>query len=83
MLPSKVYESLRWAVVILPCAVTFMFVLDGAWGLGLPCEAIAKTMSGLEAFLGAIFGFNKLAGDKLRKFSAEKPSEDTVEETTE
>lgn len=65
MLPQKVYEALRWLIsVVLPAIAVFLATLDAAWGWGLPIEAILATISGLELFLGAIFGISKVVNDK-------------------
>lgn len=65
MLPSKVYEALRWAVwIVLPAIATLISALNTAWNWGLPIEAILTTFSAVETFLGAILGISKATNDK-------------------
>lgn len=65
MLPQKLYEALRWIVIIvLPAIGTLFATLASAWGWDLPVEAILTSISALDLFLGAIFGISKVVNDK-------------------
>lgn len=61
-LTGKPYEALRYLVsIILPAIATLLSVVNGAWSLGWPMEAILTTFGGVETFLGAVFlGSKKL-----------------------
>lgn len=65
ILPTKLYEVLRWLVwTVLPDSGVFLGVLNAAWGWNLPMEPILATLGGTEAFLGAVLGISKLVNDK-------------------
>lgn len=64
LLPTWVYEGLRWIVsIVLPAIATLIAALNAAWGWGLPIEAILATFSAVETFLGAVFLGAKIASD--------------------
>lgn len=64
-LPQKLYEFLRWLVVlVLPAISTLFGTLASAWGWNLPVDAILTTISAITLFLGAIFGISKVVADK-------------------
>lgn len=64
ILPTAVYETLRWVVsIVLPAIATLIAALNGAWNWGLPIEAILATFSAVETFLGAVFLGAKIASD--------------------
>lgn len=65
ILPTKVYEFLRWLIwIVLPAIGVLISTLDGAWGWGLPIDAILTTLSGIELFLGGVLGIAKVSNDK-------------------
>ena len=65
MLPSKLYEVLRWLIaVFMPALGVFFSTLAEAWGWNLPTRAILTTLSALELFLGTIFGISKVLYDR-------------------
>ena len=64
-LPPKVYEALRWIVVIvLPATATLLAGLNQAWGWNLPMDAILSTFSAVETFLGVVFLGSKIVTDR-------------------
>lgn len=70
VLPQPVYETLRWVVCcVLPAAI-------GLYGLiGLTCnipytDVVLTIAGGVETFLGAIFGFDKIMYDRRAKNEA-------------
>lgn len=68
MLPSKVYEALRWIVVIvLPAFSVLITNLGKTWGWELPYEAISDTIDYIAVFLGVIFGVSKIVNDNKSK----------------
>ena len=65
MLPSKVYEVLRWLIaIVLPAVIVLFDTLAKAWNWDIPVEAITTTISAVSLFLGVIFGISKLSYDK-------------------
>lgn len=65
ILPSKLYEALRWLIaIVFPAAIVLFDTLANAWGWNIPVESITTTLSGIELFLGTIFGISKLSYDK-------------------
>lgn len=64
ILPSKIYEALRWIVaIVLPAIATLVSALNATWNWGLPIEAILATFSAVETFLGAVFLGAKIASN--------------------
>lgn len=65
MLPSKIYEILRWTIAIaLPAIGGLITALNGIWNLGWPAEQISLTLDAIGLFLGVIFGISKIQHDK-------------------
>lgn len=68
ILPTKVYEVLRWFIwIVLPAVGVLLSTLAGAWGWNIPLDAILATLSGIELFLGTILGIAKISNDKENK----------------
>lgn len=68
ILPTKVYEILRWFIwIVLPAVGVLLSTLAGAWGWNIPLDAILATLSGIELFLGTILGIAKISNDKEKK----------------
>lgn len=64
VLPSWLYEGLRWlSAVLLPGVATLLAALNGAWNWGLPMDAILSTFVAVETFIGAVFLGSKLVTD--------------------
>lgn len=67
MLPQKVYEVLRWVVIlVLPALGVLISELGETWGWDLPYVAIEKTLNYIALFLGTIFGISKIVNDKKK-----------------
>lgn len=66
MLPSKVYEFIRWTIaIVLPATGVLLTSLSSIWGWeDFPAEAISLTLDAIGLFLGAVFGISKIAHDK-------------------
>lgn len=68
MLPTKLYEILRWVIwIVLPAIGVLLSTLAGAWGWNIPLDAILATLSAVELFLGTILGIAKVTNDKENK----------------
>lgn len=64
VLPKPIYEGLRWlSAILLPGIATLLAALNGAWGWGLPMDAILATFVAVETFIGAVFLGSKLVTD--------------------
>lgn len=65
MLPSKVYEFIRWTIaIVLPAIGILITSLAGIWGWeNLPAQEISLTLDAIGLFLGAVFGISKVVND--------------------
>lgn len=64
MLPSKVYEAIRWTIAIaLPALGIFLTSISDIWELNIPAGQISLTLDAIGLFLGALFGISKLVND--------------------
>lgn len=76
MLPDKVYNILKWIVmIVLPASATLYVLLANTWGLPYG-DQISATITGVTTFLGAIIGISS------RSYNKSNTSE-VVEDTTE
>lgn len=65
ILPTKLYEILRWVIwIVLPACGVLLSTLAGAWGWNIPLDAILATLSAIELFLGTVLGIAKISNDK-------------------
>lgn len=65
ILPTKLYEILRWVIwIVLPAVGVLLTTLTGAWGWNIPLDAILATLSAIELFLGTVLGIAKISNDK-------------------
>lgn len=68
MLPQKLYEILRWIIIIvLPALGVLIAQLTKVWGWDIPATEICETLDIIAVFLGAIFGISKVVNDKKNK----------------
>lgn len=65
MLPSKVYEFIRWTIaIVLPAIGILITSLAGIWGWeNFPAQEISLTLDAIGLFLGAVFGISKVVND--------------------
>lgn len=66
-LPEKIYECLRWIViVVIPALITLYGVIGNT--CNIPYTDIVLTIAGaVDVCLGTIFGISKLSYDKHNK----------------
>jgi branched-subunit amino acid transport protein len=65
LLPSAVYEILRWVTwIVLPAIATLISALNAAWGWNWPIDAILSTFAAVETFIGVVLGIAKYTNDK-------------------
>lgn len=68
VLPDKVYEFLKWfLIIVIPAFEILLTTLTSAWGWNIPLDAILKTITGFQLFLGAIFGISVYAYKKSKE----------------
>ena len=69
---SKIYDALKWTVMILiPAATTAYVGLSAIWGWPY-AEEVAKTSAVICAFLGAILGISNIQYNKELKDEQQK-----------
>ena len=57
-IPDKVYDVLKWIVmIVLPAISTLYFALAGIWGLPM-AEQIVGTIAAITTFLGVLLGIS-------------------------
>ena len=67
ILPTKLYEVLRWVIwIVLPAVGVLLTTLTGAWGWNIPLDAILATLSAVELFLGTVLGIAKVTNDNKK-----------------
>ena len=67
MIPSKVYDVLKWVCMIVLAAIaTLWFTLGKVWGFPYLGE-IEATIIAIDTFLGAILGVSTIQYNKLEK----------------
>lgn len=77
MLPDKVYNVLKWVVmIVLPAAATLYVLLANTWGFPYADE-ISATITGVTTFLGAILGISS------RSYKKSTTTKEITEDTTE
>ena len=65
ILPTKLYEILRWVTwIVLPAIATLIAALNAAWNWGLPIDAILSTFAAVETFIGIVLGIAKVSNEK-------------------
>lgn len=58
-LPDKVYEFIKWLlVIVIPAFLTLFSALQAAWQWNIPSEAIIITITAIATFLGVILGIS-------------------------
>lgn len=75
MLPNKVYNVLKWIVmIVLPACATLYVLLANTWGFPYADE-ISATITGITTFLGAILG---ISSRSYKKSTTTEVVEDTT-----
>lgn len=60
VLNNKVYDVLKWIVlIVMPAFGTLYFALSEIWGIPYATQVVG-TLSALEVFLGAILGISTI-----------------------
>ena len=76
MLPDKVYNVLKWIVmIVLPACATLYVLLANTWGFPY-ADQISATITGITTFLGAILG---ISSRSYKKSTTTEVVEDTTE----
>ena len=59
IIPSKVYDVLKWVLLIfVPAFIALLTTLTMVWGWNIPLEAIVATISAIQTFIGALIGIS-------------------------
>lgn len=65
IIPSKVYDCLKWVcMIVLPAIATLWFTLGKVWGFPYLGE-IEATIVAIDTFLGAILGVSAIQYNRL------------------
>lgn len=65
VIPSKVYDVLKWVcMIVLPAIATLWFTLGKVWGFPYLGE-IEATIVAIDTFLGAILGVSTIQYNRL------------------
>lgn len=65
IIPSKVYDVLKWVcMIVLPAIATLWFTLGKVWGFHYLGE-IEATIVAIDTFLGAILGVSAIQYNRL------------------
>ena len=60
VLNNKVYDVLKWIVlIVMPAFGTLYFALSEIWGIPYATQVVG-TLSALEVFLGAVLGISTI-----------------------
>lgn len=79
MLPDKVYNILKWIVmIVLPACATLYVLLANTWGFPYG-DQISATITGITTFLGAILGISSRSYKKATSTEVTKDTTETIE----
>lgn len=69
LLPSKVYDILKWVVItVVPALLIFINTCFPVWGISADItNVIITTISALALFVGSVLGFSSAAYNKEQK----------------
>ena len=60
-LPNKVYDALKWVLLIaVPAFISFFTTLTKVWNWDIPLEAIIATISAFATLIGALIGISSI-----------------------
>ena len=58
-LPDKVYDILKWILlIVVPAFITLFTLLATTWHWEIPVEAIVATITGIATFAGVVLGIS-------------------------
>ena len=67
-IPDKVYDFLKWILmIVVPAFITLFTLLSNTWGWDIPVEAIVATITGIATFVGVIVGISTFNYNKEDK----------------
>jgi len=59
IIPSKLYEILKWLLLIVtPAFITLFSFMASAWHWDIPVEAITGTITAIATFIGVCIGIS-------------------------
>jgi len=60
-IPNKVYDVLKWLLlIVVPAFITLFSFLASAWNWDIPVEAITGTITAVATFIGVCIGISSL-----------------------
>ena len=64
-LPDKVYEFLKWLlIIVVPAFLTLFTLLAQTWHWNIPVDAIVTTITGICTFIGICIGISSVQYNK-------------------
>lgn len=58
-IPSKIYDWLKWILmIVIPAFITLFTLLASTWQWDIPVEAITATITGIATFVGVCVGIS-------------------------
>lgn len=64
-IPNKIYDVLKWVLmIVVPAFVTLFTLLASTWAWDVPVEAIVATITGVATFIGVCVGISSAAYKK-------------------
>lgn len=58
-IPSKLYDFIKWIlIIVVPAFITLFTLLSTTWHWDIPTEAIVATITGIATFVGVIVGIS-------------------------
>lgn len=59
IIPSKLYDVLKWVLlIVVPAFITLFTFLAQAWHWDIPVEAITGTITAIATFIGVCIGIS-------------------------
>lgn len=71
-LPDKVYEFLKWLlIIVVPAFLTLFTLLAQTWHWNIPVDAIVTTITGVCTFIGICIGISTVQYNKEQQAEEE------------
>lgn len=71
-LPDKLYEFLKWLlIIVVPAFLTLFTLLAQTWHWNIPVDAIVTTITGVCTFIGICIGISTVQYNKEQQTEEE------------
>lgn len=58
-IPNKIYDILKWVLmIVVPAFITLFTLLAKTWNWNIPVVSITTTISGIATFIGVVVGIS-------------------------